>query len=229
MTRELPTGRFVLLPAPSNTLCLAYANTLTWRGSETPSESLGSAEALFAWIAREARYPAEAMDEVRDWAGANPAQAAQLFAAAMTLRETIFRCFETVAADKRPSDADFDVLRAALDKCGGRSSLARQGEIYGWLVLAPAYAIEVLSTTAASEDRHDPWRLAAAGLLAPVLWSAADLLLDAGRRRIRQCANEKCLWLFVDESKSGTRRWCDMGSCGNRAKAQRHYAKVKRA
>ena len=37
----------------------------------------------------------------------------------------------------------------------------------------------------------------------------------------------RCLWLFVDASKSGTRRWCDMASCGNRAKARRHYLKTK--
>jgi len=31
----------------------------------------------------------------------------------------------------------------------------------------------------------------------------------------------------VDASKNGTRRWCDMASCGNRAKARRHYLKIK--
>ena len=62
-------------------------------------------------------------------------------------------------------------------------------------------------------------------LLAPVLWSAGDLL--AGRRldRVRRCANDQCLWLFLDDSKSGNRRWCSMSACGNRAKAHRHYAK----
>ena len=66
-----------------------------------------------------------------------------------------------------------------------------------------------------------------ADLLAPVLWSAADLLLRARHRRIRRCANPECLWLFIDESRMGTRRWCDMASCGNRAKARRHYEKIR--
>src|SRR5207302_9784404 len=52
--------------------------------------------------------------------------------------------------------------------------------------------------------------MSAAGLLAPVLWSASDLLTRADRRRVRRCANDACLWLFIDESKAGTRRWCDM-------------------
>jgi predicted RNA-binding Zn ribbon-like protein len=35
------------------------------------------------------------------------------------------------------------------------------------------------------------------------------------------------MWLFVDESKNGTRRWCDMTACGNRAKARRHYLRSR--
>jgi predicted RNA-binding Zn ribbon-like protein len=40
--------------------------------------------------------------------------------------------------------------------------------------------------------------------------------------RIRICASDTCRWLFYDESRSGRRRWCDMATCGNRAKARRH-------
>ena len=69
--------------------------------------------------------------------------------------------------------------------------------------------------------------MTAPGLLAPVLWSAADLATRADRRRVRRCANDACLWLFIDESKAGTRRWCDMSSCGNRAKSRRHYLRTK--
>ena len=53
------------------------------------------------------------------------------------------------------------------------------------------------------------------------------ILSENGQQRIRRCTNDDCLWLFLDESKNGTRRWCDMASCGNRAKARRHYLKMK--
>lgn len=54
------------------------------------------------------------------------------------------------------------------------------------------------------------------------------LEIGAGRSdRIRICANETCRWVFFDESRAGQRRWCDMASCGNRAKAARHRARVK--
>jgi predicted RNA-binding Zn ribbon-like protein len=47
--------------------------------------------------------------------------------------------------------------------------------------------------------------------------------------RIRICDNDTCAWLFYDESRAGRRRWCDMASCGNRAKAQRHRARQRTA
>ncbi|MFH8973412.1 CGNR zinc finger domain-containing protein [Streptomyces sp. NPDC017890] len=59
-------------------------------------------------------------------------------------------------------------------------------------------------------------------------WSAAEdfLRLLADRPdRIRPCANDECVLHFYDVSKNGTRRWCSMAGCGNRAKARRHYAR----
>ncbi|MFD4234814.1 CGNR zinc finger domain-containing protein [Streptomyces sp. NPDC058542] len=59
-------------------------------------------------------------------------------------------------------------------------------------------------------------------------WYAAEnwLRLIADRPdRIRPCANHACVLHFYDVSKNGTRRWCSMAGCGNRAKAQRHYAR----
>ena len=47
--------------------------------------------------------------------------------------------------------------------------------------------------------------------------------------RIRVCANDKCRWVFFDSSRTGRRRWCDMATCGNRAKAARHRARTKEA
>ena len=183
-------------------LCLAFANTLTWRGSAAPSESLTDLQALLTWIERQTGVGTGALDGLRNGD-------ATLFEAAIGLRETIYRVFEAIAAGRQPSAADFTALSDAIAAAPSRTRLERRGDGYAWRIPTPETAV--------------------AQLLAPVLWAAADLLVDAGRRRIRQCANEKCLWLFVDESKSGTRRWCDMTSCGNRAKAQRHYAKVRRA
>ncbi len=50
---------------------------------------------------------------------------------------------------------------------------------------------------------------------------------DGHDDRIRICANDTCRWIFFDESRAGRRRWCDMATCGNQAKARRHRARVK--
>ncbi|KOG15150.1 MULTISPECIES: CGNR zinc finger domain-containing protein [Streptomyces] len=61
-------------------------------------------------------------------------------------------------------------------------------------------------------------------------WAAARDYLDLLRTapdRIRACAHEACILHFFDTSRNGTRRWCSMAICGNRAKASRHYARTK--
>jgi predicted RNA-binding Zn ribbon-like protein len=50
---------------------------------------------------------------------------------------------------------------------------------------------------------------------------------DGREDRFRICANDMCAWVFFDESRPGNRRWCDMATCGNRAKARRHRARQK--
>jgi predicted RNA-binding Zn ribbon-like protein len=68
-------------------------------------------------------------------------------------------------------------------------------------------------------DDLDQARSAIAGSLAHYL---AEHDLD----RLGVCASETCRWLFVDRSPGGRRRWCDMSTCGNRAKVARHRARM---
>ncbi len=45
-------------------------------------------------------------------------------------------------------------------------------------------------------------------------------LFGAEGDRIRRCAADDCRMVFHDESRTGTRRWCSMSRCGNRAKVR---------
>lgn len=65
-----------------------------------------------------------------------------------------------------------------------------------------------------------------AGLLIPVIESAADALVNGEMERVRRCADPRCSRVFFDGSRNGKRRWCEMATCGNRAKAARHRRKV---
>ncbi len=62
-------------------------------------------------------------------------------------------------------------------------------------------------------------------LFAPLAHSAAKLLAEADRNRVRKCG--QCILRFYDTSKKGTRRWCSMQLCGNRLKVAA-YARRRR-
>ena len=66
-------------------------------------------------------------------------------------------------------------------------------------------------------------------ILWPVARSAGELLISDKLDRVRQCADDRgCGYLFVDTSRNRSRRWCSMESCGNRAKAHRHYQRQQK-
>ena len=127
----------------------------------------------------------------------------EMLGEAVELREIIYRCFAATAAGRSPSERDLGALNAVLSDAPPRQRVRANGWDVGWA--------EASTST----------------LLAPVLWSAADLLVGNQRSRVRQCANPACGWLFLDSSKGGNRRWCSMSACGNRAKAHRHYRRQK--
>lgn len=197
-------GARLLAPGPRG-LCLDFANTRCWRGLPKPKETLHRPADLLAWCRRAGllgasqRLPA--------------ATAGSLFTEAMSLREVIYRVLRALATEGAIAPADLSALNAALAHAPARAQIAPVGAHYVWHVAGPKAACA-----------HS-----ASQLLGAVLWSAADLIVAADAGRIRQCADDACRWLFLDASRNLSRRWCDMGSCGNRAKARRHYLRHRDA
>ncbi len=97
------------------------------------------------------------------------------------------------------------------------------------LASAPGTEVRRLSTQAlhhaprvdlAKDASHLPWLLANAG---------AQLLCSDRTTSLRRCANrEHCMLIFLDTSRSHTRRWCSMDLCGNRRKVAAHNARARR-
>ena len=75
------------------------------------------------------------------------------------------------------------------------------------------------------DHRHvgDPIDDALARLTEPLVLE----LTEGHPERIKTCASDTCDWIFYDASRTSRRRWCDMATCGNRAKAARHRAKER--
>jgi predicted RNA-binding Zn ribbon-like protein len=68
-----------------------------------------------------------------------------------------------------------------------------------------------------------------AGLMIPVVESAADSLIGGELNRVRRCSDPRCPRLFLDTTRNARRRWCDMATCGNRAKAARFRQRLTHA
>ncbi|MEU7867171.1 CGNR zinc finger domain-containing protein [Dactylosporangium sp. NPDC049140] len=119
---------------------------------------------------------------------------------AQQLREAVY---ELVAAARTPvgAAAAGEEARERVNQAAARSvpipALGEDGELR-WYV-------------------NDPLT----GTLALIARDALDLVSSPAARRIRECADPECRELFLDTSRPGSRRWCSMDSCGNRAKKQR--------
>lgn len=69
-------------------------------------------------------------------------------------------------------------------------------------------------------------------LLAAVARSAAEIIAEGPKARLRLCANPRCGLFFYDTSRTHRRRWCSMTVCGNRHKVAafaRRHASVRHA
>ncbi|KVC48714.1 CGNR zinc finger domain-containing protein [Burkholderia diffusa] len=194
-----------LVPAPSDTLSIDFANTLYWRGSDAPTETFGALDDLFTWCREQAGVPSGLADMCRARVKEKGGEPAML-ARALALREALYRLFHAQAERCEPRADDLALLGGFLAEAAPRVALARIDGRYAWRI--------------GGADATLP------ALLSPVLWSATDLLGSARLAKVKRCANDACQWLFIDDSKNGSRRWCSMSSCGNRAKAYRHYHKA---
>lgn len=119
-------------------------------------------------------------------------------------------CVFVAAAVEAPiPEASLKLIEREANAALGALGIAPAGDGFAWV------------------SRYD--RLDIEQALGPVALSASMLLTGPMLPRVRLCANETCGWLFLDQSKNHSRKWCDMADCGNKIKARRHYAKVRAA
>ncbi len=186
--------------------CLDLVNTLERRLLE-PRDRLGSYEDLVSWAEAAGVVAPTVAGILQKEAGERLDEARLALSAARDLREILFAVFSAVAGGTSLSPAALDALNDALPVALGALQLAATRDGFEWR-----------------------WSLDRGGLdrvLAPVVRDAAELLTSQEIRRVRVCEAESCAWLFLDQSRNRSRRWCDMSVCGNRAKARRFYERSK--
>jgi predicted RNA-binding Zn ribbon-like protein len=200
-------GRVKTLKLLGGALCLDFANTVDWHASEHREELILDYGDLLAWATHTGALDGKQARRLRRCADARPAEAREALSRAIALREAIYRVFSTHARSSTSAKVDLEIVTAAFRESAQHLALRRSGEGYAW-----------------------EWQ-GAEGELDWVRWmvarSAAELLASAQASRVRECAGPGCGWLFVDTSRNRSRRWCEMASCGNRAKARRNYARKR--
>jgi predicted RNA-binding Zn ribbon-like protein len=119
------------------------------------------------------------------------------------LREVINRLVRAATADRKLRGSDV----STLNQYAARPALAP--------ILIDAGVSGVTS------GEHDP-------VDAALAWLARDAvtLLATSPNRVKECANDNCSLLFLDESQSGRRRWCSMDRCGNLAKIHTYRSRT---
>jgi predicted RNA-binding Zn ribbon-like protein len=197
-------------------------NTVDWTTGGLDHDRLSDYNRLTRWAEGAGVVSAEEGARLRRLGDRDPGAAATALEAAQRARWVLGRLFGAVAAGGTTAQplGDFNTLLADVLP---RLQLAERERGGSHRRDVGAVAAESFRWAwRGASDRLD-------SLLWPVLWSAASLLTSAEAGRLRVCAAPDCGWMYVDRSRNGLRRWCQMGVCGTREKSRRRQLRARPA
>jgi predicted RNA-binding Zn ribbon-like protein len=171
-----------------------------------PVEKLPTLDDALSWFVDRGVIHHEGAERARERVATQPDAAAKDIERVHAVRGALREVATSIAEQRAP--------RAAALNTVNRTLHARQV-----IELVPA------PDGCSVDHRHvgDPIDDALARLAEPLV----SELTGGHPERIRVCASDTCEWIFYDASRTGRRRWCDMATCGNRAKAARYRARTK--
>jgi len=186
-------------------LCIDFVNTVDWRNSKTrKKEMLRDFSALVSWSKQMDILEDKTAQVLFKAALKQPNKAKQVYEKAIELRELLYRIFSSIALTGQVPGHDLPIFNKYLaDSMGKSCCLTPSDNGFVWSFCSGTDSMDLF--------------------LDPIIKSAADLLVSSELKRVKQCADDACGWLFMDKSRNNSRRWCSMKDCGNRAKAHRHY------
>lgn len=179
---------------------LDFINTLE-HSRGRPIEHFDSAATALRWLREHNLLHVEALEAELALTEANPRAAERALGRIRRVRAAMRELADAAVEGRPPAQVHLDEVNRALTT-----------PYTYYLVPAP--------DGVSLDHRHegDPVE----GALARLTESIARELSQGQPERLRICANEDCRWVFNDTSRTGRRKWCDMSTCGNRAKVARH-------
>jgi predicted RNA-binding Zn ribbon-like protein len=180
---------------------LNFLNTIhDWTETERRDHLTSYAGALRFGEAAGLLSPAD----VRRLHGAAPAEMRRL----RDLRSRLERVFRAVVESRSPSRPDLDALARDAAAAAAMTTITRSNSRYT-RAIDPARA------------GHATLRLRIVDAAIALLTAPPDTL-----HRIKACP--ACGWFFRDDTRSATRKWCSMATCGSLAKSRSYYWRTKR-
>jgi predicted RNA-binding Zn ribbon-like protein len=186
---------------------LDFVNTVTGR-DQTPRDWLDGYARLLEWATLVHLLPEKNLRALTKKMHSEPAAAARSLTRAKELREELFALVSAVASGDTPPKSTLATLREH------------------WLAGSEAHELRFENGRVVAEIRADATDFDL--IAAMVAYRMVENVMSQPVERLRMCGGVNCSWVFIDSSKAGRRRWCDMAVCGNVAKAQRFYARSRR-
>jgi len=192
-------------------VCLDFVNTVGWRLTERPSEYLRSYEDLLDWGRQAGLLAPQETEDLFRQAALDPEGAQEALSRALDLREEIHRVISRAIAGESQDESDLSALNRELSIALSHLRVMPADGAYGW-------GWDRSGGDGGARLDSPLW---------PVAQSAAELLTSPKLGRVKLCAGEGCGWVFLDESRNGSRRWCDSRDCGNRERVRRYLARKR--
>src|SRR2546423_1685915 len=194
---------------PGGALCLDFCNSGQNARGPSGAESITGFRDLVDWLEAAEAITRDQAARLRRAQAASPRAAVQVWGRAIKLREALFRVLNAKAENGAIAREDLLTIEAEHARAASFARLSWKGDAYRWSL--------------------DPSAAALDAAMQPLVESAVSLLTSAKLERLRRCGNSTCYWLFIDETKNHSRRWCEMASCGNVVKVRRHREKARSA
>jgi len=202
----IESHRFATRDIIGGDAALDFINTVTGR-DQAPRDWLDSYTRLLEWAALVRLLPKNILRALAKGEKSEPRAAAAALARAKMFRETLFRLITGIVSGSAPPKAMLALLREH------------------WIAGINAHELRFDDGRVVAEPRNDA---ADFDLIASMIaYRMVEHVLSLPKDRLRICHGPNCSWLFIDSSKAGRRRWCDMAVCGNAAKSRRFQSRSR--
>lgn len=186
---------------------LDFVNTVSGR-DQAPTDWLDGYARLLEWAGHVQLLPERVLKQIAIHSQTEPVAAIRALTRAKALREEMFVTLAAMIGGQPPPNNSLALIRKH------------------WIEGVAAHELRYDEGRVIPRLRQD---VADFDLIsALVAQRMVEHVLQVPRDRLRLCHGTNCSWLFIDSSKAGRRRWCDMAVCGNTAKSQRFYARSRK-